>query len=298
MIYLIFILSVIATFFFVRLKDSWKREDPKSFRYFFVEKTVEFLVPLTVVTFFYAILAWFVNGSGDHTTLARLETLASLLDRISKVVSFLKLSSLTSVFVIVGLTLLDFALLLLHRRQSAIQRYKQYQRWRKRVYTFAVLLCSFTFFGNQVGEAQANIRVRTDNIQRGYARIRQEAVDSLTAAVQQQLYDKVVITFPSDVAQNINDPDFVDTKISALRESYELAREQGLTDDKAEEILNRYDARPKRSTRFDDRARVRVMRGGSWGKRIPQISSSALRFSGAPPSRDLDVGFRVAFRAD
>jgi len=43
---------------------------------------------------------------------------------------------------------------------------------------------------------------------------------------------------------------------------------------------------------------VRVMRGGSWGKRIPQISSSALRFSGAPPSRDLDVGFRVAFRAD
>jgi formylglycine-generating enzyme required for sulfatase activity len=43
---------------------------------------------------------------------------------------------------------------------------------------------------------------------------------------------------------------------------------------------------------------VRVMRGGGWGKRIPQISSSALRFSGAPPSRDMDVGFRVAFRAD
>ena len=43
---------------------------------------------------------------------------------------------------------------------------------------------------------------------------------------------------------------------------------------------------------------VRVMRGGSWGKRIPQIASSALRFSGAPPSRDMDVGFRVSFRPD
>jgi formylglycine-generating enzyme required for sulfatase activity len=43
---------------------------------------------------------------------------------------------------------------------------------------------------------------------------------------------------------------------------------------------------------------VRVMRGGSWGKRIPQICSAALRFSGAPPSRDLDVGFRVSFRPD
>jgi formylglycine-generating enzyme required for sulfatase activity len=40
------------------------------------------------------------------------------------------------------------------------------------------------------------------------------------------------------------------------------------------------------------------MRGGSWGKRIPQICSSALRFSGAPPSRDLDVGFRVSIRLD
>ena len=43
---------------------------------------------------------------------------------------------------------------------------------------------------------------------------------------------------------------------------------------------------------------VRVMRGGSWGKRIPRISSAALRFSGAPPSRDMDVGFRVSFRLD
>jgi sulfatase modifying factor 1 len=43
---------------------------------------------------------------------------------------------------------------------------------------------------------------------------------------------------------------------------------------------------------------VRVMRGGSWGKRTPKICSSALRFSGAPQSRDLDVGFRVSFRAD
>ena len=43
---------------------------------------------------------------------------------------------------------------------------------------------------------------------------------------------------------------------------------------------------------------VRVMRGGSWGKRIPQICSAARRFSGAPRSRDLDVGFRVSFRPD
>ena len=43
---------------------------------------------------------------------------------------------------------------------------------------------------------------------------------------------------------------------------------------------------------------VRVMRGGSWGKRIPQICSAARRFSGVPPSRDLDVGFCVAFRSD
>jgi formylglycine-generating enzyme required for sulfatase activity len=48
----------------------------------------------------------------------------------------------------------------------------------------------------------------------------------------------------------------------------------------------------------EDPKEVRVMRGGSWGKRIPQICSAALRFSGAPPSRDMDVGFRVCFRPD
>jgi sulfatase modifying factor 1 len=48
----------------------------------------------------------------------------------------------------------------------------------------------------------------------------------------------------------------------------------------------------------EDYKGVRVMRGGSWGKRTPKICSAALRFSGAPQSRDLDVGFRVSFRLE
>ena len=45
----------------------------------------------------------------------------------------------------------------------------------------------------------------------------------------------------------------------------------------------------------EDSKGVRVMRGGSWGKRIPQISSAALRFSGAPRSRDTpDVHLVIA----
>jgi formylglycine-generating enzyme required for sulfatase activity len=66
--------------------------------------------------------------------------------------------------------------------------------------------------------------------------------------------------------------------------------------------LGRYDVLsakdPVRNDARNEGNGVRVMRGGGWGKRVPQISSSALRFSGAPPSRDMDVGFRVAFSAD
>ena len=38
----------------------------------------------------------------------------------------------------------------------------------------------------------------------------------------------------------------------------------------------------------------RVMRGGGWGKRTPRIPSLSRRVGGAPGSRDLDLGFRVA----
>ena len=38
----------------------------------------------------------------------------------------------------------------------------------------------------------------------------------------------------------------------------------------------------------------RVMRGGGWGKRTPRNPSSSRRVAGAPGSRDIDLGFRVA----
>ena len=38
----------------------------------------------------------------------------------------------------------------------------------------------------------------------------------------------------------------------------------------------------------------RVMRGGGWGKRTPRNPSAARRVAGAPGSRDIDLGFRVA----
>jgi formylglycine-generating enzyme required for sulfatase activity len=38
----------------------------------------------------------------------------------------------------------------------------------------------------------------------------------------------------------------------------------------------------------------RVMRGGGWGKRTPRIPTLSRRVGGAPGSRDLDLGFRVA----
>jgi formylglycine-generating enzyme required for sulfatase activity len=38
----------------------------------------------------------------------------------------------------------------------------------------------------------------------------------------------------------------------------------------------------------------RVMRGGGWGKRTPRNPSASRRVAGAPGSRDVDLGFRVA----
>jgi sulfatase modifying factor 1 len=53
---------------------------------------------------------------------------------------------------------------------------------------------------------------------------------------------------------------------------------------------------PVREDYIKDQKNYRVMRGGGFGKRTPRICSATRRVGGAPPSRDLDLGFRVSFR--
>jgi formylglycine-generating enzyme required for sulfatase activity len=44
--------------------------------------------------------------------------------------------------------------------------------------------------------------------------------------------------------------------------------------------------------------KLRVVRGGGWGKRTPRFASAARRLSGVPGSRDIDLGLRVSLRLD
>jgi formylglycine-generating enzyme required for sulfatase activity len=60
------------------------------------------------------------------------------------------------------------------------------------------------------------------------------------------------------------------------------------------------DLGPKDPVREDPLKQIpgRVIRGGGFGKRTPQICSAAHRMAGAPSSRDLDLGFRICVRVD
>src|SRR5215213_227491 len=198
----IFIVSLIATIFCINRKHFWKEHNEKSLWYFFFDKCVEFFVPLSIVTGFYTILWGLVEGTSDKTTLGWLESLENFLMSVQSFVSYLKIKPWYAVLIIFGLIIFDLLVTYILQFRKSVKndkptesnlasRYKTYHTWSKRIYTVAVLLCSFTFFGNQVGDQIAHLRIRTDKIKQGYAKVQEEAEGMLAASVQQKIYEKV-----------------------------------------------------------------------------------------------------------
>src|SRR5579885_1702802 len=250
MILLIFIVSLALTSFCLRRKRLWKANNDKSAWYFFYDRCVEFFVPLTGVTFFYSVLWLLVDGTTSRTTLGWLETLEGVLASVESFVKHFKFTPLTSALIILGIIILDLLLSLVSKSGRAIAFYKGYNKWVKRVYTVAVLLCSFTFFGNQLGEERAHLRLRTDEIKQDYAKVRGEAENALYVSVQQKLYDKVRSSLPPEVRDY---PDNINTELATLRSTYQESNSYGIRLPDTEGIIRRHEGRAKQAPDFSDK---------------------------------------------
>jgi hypothetical protein len=230
------------TVFCWRRKRVWKERDAKSLPYILFDKSLEFFVPLTAVMLCYAALAWVVDGAGDQTTLGRLEQLERLLDSLNSYLSWFKLKPWVAALVIASVMAVDFSLSLFFRYRDMASLYKHYGLWSKRVSTVVLLLCCFTFFGNAVGERRARLRTRTDNIREGYARIQERAEEMLSGSVQQRLYQKVYLAFPSAADAQSDYLKRTGAKLDDLRVSLKYADALGVKDERAEEIVRRHEA--------------------------------------------------------
>jgi len=254
---LLFVESVTLTTFCWRRKRDWKKRDNKSLSYFLFDKSLEFFVPLTIVLAFYATLALIVDGTGNETTVGKLEYLEGRLDSIHSYLGWLKLKPWIAVLIILGVMVLDIVLsLFLKSKELASSLHKHYGLWSKRVSTVVLLLCCFTFFGNAVGQRRAYLRTRTDKIKEGYAKVREKAEETLSGSVQQRVYEKVRFAFPSEVRTQFDYPERTDgrirERINDLDVSLKYAEKLGVKDENAAEIIRRNQAKTTLSAQLTE----------------------------------------------
>jgi len=248
----LFLTSLMLSLFFLQRKRSWKEYNNRALWYFLFDKCLEFFMPLTLVTLFYALLSLAVAGTSDKTTLARLELFEGVLDSIKSLVTYFKFKPWIAALIIALLIFVDFLASRYIKPTNIASHYKDYHKWTKRVYTVAVLLCSFTFFGNKLGEQIAYLRLRTDKIKSGYTRVREEAESRLLASVQREVFEKLRLSFPSRVRDILDYPSEMDHRVLVLRQNYEEAKNYGITNEEIQEILKRYEIRAKQTSNFKE----------------------------------------------
>ncbi len=239
MIFAFLIFSVILTVIFTYLKRFWKELDEKAWRIYLYDKLAELFLCSSIACAFFAVLDILVNGTTDETTLAKLESLEGFLLSVKGFAEYIKLAPWQAAIAI--LVLIAFELLI-ERFWKPIELskfFKIFTTWAKRLYITALLLCSFTFSGNQLGENIAHLRIRTDKIRAGYARLDEDAETMLRAAIRQELYDRVWVESPPEFRQvrdyrtAVGDAVVDFTKLNGAIRSYSLKSSSA-------EVLNRY----------------------------------------------------------
>ena len=231
------------TFFLVN-RATYKDVPGKRFVYSSFDKGIEIFTALSIVTAFYVIASWMVDGSSDQSTLGYLWKLE---DEFANFKNFLSSHLIfkpwISALLIAILIVVDFVYAYIvspgasveeqdkEKPKSLVSRYFAFQKLTRRAYLVLTLLCAFTFFGNAVvGEKIARVQIRIGKIRTGYEEVRKEVEATLTAAVQQRLFERIDSSIAGRPAAPVHVYSYHDivyktnSRVEHLRKSYSTAK--------------------------------------------------------------------------
>jgi hypothetical protein len=253
--WLLLLLGIVSTataisYFF---KKRWQTRDQKAFWYFFFDKSAEFFMPITVASAFFLVVAFIVDGTTNQTTLERLESLERFLDTTKSVIGRFMPGPLIAAVVIFSLLTIDLLLSMYGGPNKLAATYRKGQKWIKRAYAIVLVLCSFTFFNNVVGERRAELKAKTTKIRGSYSQVRNEVESALSASVQKAVYEKIQSRLPPDVARAFNNAEEFHEAVSSLRDIYGEAKTYRIKDPEVESLLAHYRS-PKTSTTFNEKS--------------------------------------------
>lgn len=249
----LFIVSLITTTLcWIAKREEKKKRGIKTLSYFFLDKSLEFFVPLTLVVIFYAFLSWYIGWNNtDQTTIAALEGFQQQMDSLQKYLSWFKFKPWIAALIILGIILLDLFLSIFFSFKDLGAYYRYYGLWSSRIFTVVLLLCCFTFLGETVGEKRAELSSRIDKITEGYSKVRESASQMLTDAVQEKLYEKVENSFPAEIraAAHVKN---IDDKLEKLRVSVYYAKTAKVDVIKPSTVISDYETFSPEPIKFSE----------------------------------------------
>lgn len=248
----------------------------KELLYFFFKSSLEFLVPLTIVLFFYlGLLAVISIGWQDLSlqSLIWLEEWAATLHSYTK----WKLSKITVLGLFVGIYILGLLRLPLNTRKKLYSGVDRVALWSKRAYVLFVLLCSLTLLGTQLGPVSDDLKLRINLTRDGYADLRQQTEEALSEEVAVLLHTKTHDSFPVPYQTALKRPEEVGSRAAVLQNHYAKAQsEYGVKSSKAETVISTVEERRKAKIETD----VRLERAASTERKTvsePELKQTTYR---------------------
>ncbi|MCL5037772.1 MAG: fibronectin type III domain-containing protein [Chloroflexi bacterium] len=243
MIMIVFIIGCILSFLFLRKKREFEKYNrKKDFLYYFYQNSLDFLVPFVLITFLYLMLSLVVASivASDSITLHSLIRFEESLEKLKSFFSIFKLNAIEALVVLVALYLLGFFRFMAQKSRKLFKLFDKYQLVVRRVYIVLVLLCSFTFFGTQLGEPTKNVSLRIKTIRDGYADLCNQAREAISEEVAIQIYPKVFGSFPKPYQDALELPTKIEQETNSLRDYYNSVRNEfGVTDRNVEVLFDR-----------------------------------------------------------
>lgn len=199
MVIIALIVSIILTVVFYSRRRQLKAKGGKTFWYHFFDKSLEFLIPFTIIAGFFCLLSLFISGTSDILTIEYLMWFENALGWIRSFTAMFKLSALLTGGILIALYIVGLLPIFSRFNTGRLVPYlKKYKTIVRTVYMIVVIFFSFTFFGVQSDKPAAELRFRIKENEKLYGELRKEVEDAVRKEIVDKLYIKIYHAFPRD----------------------------------------------------------------------------------------------------
>lgn len=239
MVTLAIVTSFILTIVFRLKKRQLEAKGGKRLTYHFIDKSLEFLVPFTIISSLFFLLSLFVENTSNSTTIQSLVFLEKLISFFKWFVSIFKVGALVAVCLLIIFYLLSLTRIPSKYTGKLLPFFKKYQKVVKTAYMLVIILFSFTFFGTQTGKPEARLRFRINEAQGKYGELQQEVKETIAKEVAKKLIEKVENSVPPDYREDLKEQNEFYFHLSQLSATYETFKSNyGGRDPGAEIFVN------------------------------------------------------------